>query len=86
LKGNKEYRHEQNPEEKRFHDAVIDMGARHWSSVTLPLNDTGTAPSRYLEEDERVLVTNTIQWLGSPVGQNFLRDMGYVNKYEPDKE
>jgi hypothetical protein len=79
------YRHADNPEEKRFYDAALDMGTRHWSAVTLPLNDRGTAPSRSLDEDEEQLVINTIQWLGSPVGQGFLRDMGYEKKIEPEK-
>lgn len=82
---NKKYRHADNPEEKRFYDAAMDMENRHWSAVTLPLNDRGTEPSRCLTEDEKQLVINTIQWLGSPVGQGFLRDMGYEKKAEPEK-
>ena len=74
---NKIYRHRDNPEEKRFFDAALEMGSRHWAAVVLPLNDHGTAPSRSLTEDEEQIVINTIQWLGSPVGQTFLRDMGY---------
>jgi len=76
----KTYRHADNPEEKRFHDAALDMVTRHWSAVTIPLNDRGTEPSRYLTEDEEQLVINTLQWLGSPVGQSWLRDMGYESK------
>ena len=77
MKGNKAYRHEDNPEEKRFHDAASNMGVGTLSQITLPLNDRGTEPVRYLTVEEEVLVINTLQWLGSPVGQCFLRDMGY---------
>lgn len=43
---NKIYRHADNPEEKRFFDAALEMGARHWAAVVLPLNDRGTAPNK----------------------------------------
>ena len=84
LNNDETYRHADNPEEKHFHDAALDMGTRYWSAVTLPLNHRGTEPSRYLNQDEEQLVINTLQWLGSPVGQSWLREMGY-EKQEPKK-
>lgn len=81
----KTYRHLDNPEEKRFHDAAKQIGTPMLSAITLRLNDRGTAPSRYLTEDEEQLVINTLQWLGSPVGQSWLRELGYEKKLEPQK-
>ena len=81
----KSYRHLDNPEEKRFHDAAKQMETSMLSAITLPLNDRGTEPSRYLNEDEEQLVINTLQWLGSPVGQSWLRELGYENKLKPHK-
>ena len=77
MKGNKAYRHEHNPEEKRFHDAAANMGVGTLSQITLPLNERGTDPVRYLTVGEEVIVVNTLQWLGSPVGQAWLKEMGY---------
>lgn len=80
MKGNKIHRHKDNPEEKRFHDEAVNMGNATLSVITLPLNERGTEPSEYLNEKEEIITINTFQWFGSPVGQAFLRDMGYEKK------
>jgi len=78
MKGNKTYRHKQNPEEKWFHDSFVSQhGDRDMAAIVFEPNDRGTAPSEYLTPREESIVISTIQWLGSPVGQNFLREMGY---------
>lgn len=92
MKGNKVYRHKDNPEEKRFHDEAVNMGNADLSAMVFEPKDGGLAPSEYLSEREEKIVVSAIQWLGSPVGQNFLRDMGYekqpeiVKKEMTDKE
>ena len=83
MKGNKTYRHKQNPEEKRFHDEfIMQHGDRDMSAIVLEPNDRGTAPSRYLTPEAESIVISAMQWLGSPLGQSFLRDMGYEKKPE----
>ena len=83
MKGNKTYRHKQNPEEKRFHDEfIMQHGDSDMSAIVLEPNDRGTAPSRYLTPEEESIVISAMQWLGSPLGQSFLRDMGYEKKPE----
>lgn len=85
MKGNKTYRHEQNPEEKLFHDSFIAQhGDRDMAAIVFEPNESGTAPSEYLTPREETIVVSTIQWLGSPVGQNFLRTMGYEKKHTDD--
>jgi hypothetical protein len=87
MEGNKVYRHEQNPEEKRFHDEFIRQhGDRDMSAIVLEPNKTGTAASRYLTPEEEGIVISGMQWLGSPLGQCFLRDMGYEKQPEVPKK
>ncbi len=86
MKGNKVYRHKDNPEEKRFHDEAVKMGRDDLSAMVLEPKNGGMSPSRYLTEDEEKIVISAIQWLGSPVGQCFLRDMGYEKQPETPKK
>ena len=87
MEGNKTYRHKQNPEEKRFHDEfIMQHGDRDMSAIVLEPNETGIAPSRYLTSEEEKIVISAMQWLGSPLGQSFLRDMGYEKQPETPKK
>jgi hypothetical protein len=87
MEGFKTYRHEQNPEEKRFHDNFIadichdDMQ----SAIIFEPKDGGLAPSELLTPRENKIVISAMQWLGSPVGQSFLREMGYEKQPETPK-
>ena len=84
MKTNKEYRFKDNPKEKEMHDKFIEMFKRD-SSANRCLsaiifgwqNDNQTTPERYLTYDEENICLNLIQWLGSPVGQSFLRECGF---------
>lgn len=84
MKTNKEYRFKDNPKEKEMHDKFIEMFKRD-SSANRCLsaiifgwqNDNQTTPERYLTDDEENICLNLIQWLGSPVGQSFLRECGF---------
>lgn len=81
MEGNKVYRHEQNPEEKRLHDAFVkEHGDEDMAGIVFKPNKRGTAPSEYLTPREEKIVISTIQWLGSPIGQNWLNRMGYKKK------
>lgn len=85
MKGNKQYRFIENPEEKLFYDKFIEqfnrdsMAHRTLSMIVIGIDDNNsTQPKRILTEEEETICVNLIQWLGSPVGQGFLRDCGYV--------
>jgi hypothetical protein len=86
----KSYRWKNNPEEKRFYDAWQKMngytleypneysyGSRQ--HMNYMLSDNGFPSVDVSERDEKVAAI-VIQWLGSPVGQCFLRDLGYTKK------
>ncbi len=77
MKGTKSYRHLTNPLEKQLHDSFIN----HFSPLDMERLVFGTigtgTPNDRLSERECEITINTIQWLGSPVGQAFLRDNGF---------
>lgn len=79
VRGLHEHRFEDNPEEQRFAEAWANKNhnGRHLADLLtcIPVRQP-PAPS---ERDEQVAAT-VIQWLGSPVGQGFLRDLGYERK------
>lgn len=78
--GRATHRFKDNPEEKRFAEA--------WAST----NDQGHvleylmgdgARRADIEPRDREVAATVIQWLGSPVGQCFLRDLGYTRPEKP---
>lgn len=84
MKPNKKYRFKDNPKEKEMHDKFIEMfkrdssANRYLSAIIFGWqNDSQTTPNRYLTDDEENICLNLIQWLGSPVGQSFLRECGF---------
>lgn len=86
MQSHKKYRFENNPKEKEFHDKFIEMldhgmGSRNLSAMIFGWSDdTQHSPKEYLTEREEEICLNLIQWLGSPVGQGFLRDCGFEEK------
>lgn len=78
------HRFKENPEEKKFAEAWEDQN-KHGKNLAYLLDQSGSnMPSSPSVRDEVVAAT-VIQWLGSPVGQAFLRDLGYVNLDPPKK-
>lgn len=74
MKGFKVYRHTDNPMEKKLHDKFIkDFDYRMLDLMVLP-------ESQHVTEHEARIIVSTIQWLGSHVGQVFLRDYGFELK------
>ena len=74
------HRFADNPEEQRFAEAWDRMNG-HPSAVNYLLHvgdGNGFVPAA--SDRERAIVATVIQWLGSPVGQGFLRDLGYERK------
>ena len=39
------------------------------------MKSNGMDATRYLNEDEKALVATVIQWLGTPVGQGYLKEV-----------
>jgi hypothetical protein len=77
--GMRPYRFADNPEEERFARAWAQFEASDLGWLIVDSEQNGCrAP--FVEERERVVAATVIQWLGSPVGQGFLRDLGYVRK------
>ena len=77
-KGLHTHRFHGNPEEQRFAEAW-DRATGHprFLDSLLTSRDEHGRILPASERDEQVAAT-VIQWLGSPVGQGFLRDLGYV--------
>ena len=86
MKGNKTYRHDSNPLEKQLHDSFVKKNnVEDMSMISLP-SKNGMKPDRYLTDDECAIVISTIQWLGSPVGQYFLKENGFELKKSEDEK
>ncbi len=81
LRGLHAYRFRDNPEEKRFANAWETHNLRGHTLAHLlderPVQ--GGRPPDPTDRD-RLVAATIIQWLGSPVGQAFLEDIGYHKK------
>ena len=92
--GNKAYRFDQNPQEKIFHDKFkeVHIDAKYGGNIdfiAFPPREDGSLnyASDTLSDREKTIMLSTIQWLGSPVGQGFLRECGFEKiKVEEPKE
>lgn len=87
MEGTKKYRFKDNPKEKELHDKFVELFNRDaLSKKTLSAiingwdSDNQHTPNSYLSEKEETICVNIIQWLGSPIGQCFLRDCGFEPK------
>lgn len=78
MKGFKTYRHEQNPKEKELHDKFIEEHGVEMSLIVYPPKESSVYPSEYLTQKEESIVISTIQWLGTPVGKEFMESCGYI--------
>ena len=87
MKTNNEHRLE-NIKEKEFHDKFIQMFTTINGTDTSSLSgivygwdpEFAGRPKEYLTEKEENICVSLIQWLGSPVGWNFLNNCGFVPK------
>ena len=85
MEGNKTYRHKSNPKEEEFHDMFLKEHIENRDGnldllVFPPGNDYQTYATDTLSEREKKIMLTTVQWLGSPVGQNFLNKCGFELK------
>lgn len=80
VKGLHERRFRDSPEEKRFADAWEAQNEKRREDFLGYLLSPTVGTAAPISERDRVVAATVIQWLGSPVGQAFLRDMGYERK------
>jgi len=77
----RKYRFEQNPDEKkiveqfinRYGDLGTQDGLRKFTDVAL--TEKMREDGYYLTEREEMIILNTIQWLKSPVGKFFMKEV-----------
>lgn len=88
LFGAKTYRWKNNPEEQRFAEAWaerttrgLDARGQHHIDV-LMAEDSNASYISPVSPEARMAAATAIQWLGSPVGQGFLRSLGYHKESE----
>ena len=85
MEGYKTYRHDSNPKEKELHDKFIDemitnklANADILDFIVFGQADKSISQANgCLSDREKRIVISTIQWLGSSVGQSFLRECGF---------
>lgn len=81
MKSLKPYRFADNPKEKELFDTFVDEYYKNWNLIVFGQRDgVGNYPDGYLTEREENIVASTIQWLGSHVGQGFLKECGFELK------
>lgn len=81
-KGRHTHRFKDNPEERRFAEAWAKDNEQGHTLAYLLDRQHGTGPGKPPEPDdlEREVAATVVQWLGSPMGQCFLRDLGYTRR------
>ena len=79
-KGLKTYRHKDNSKEKELHDKFLKQFDVKGVSQIVNETYSNGEPKKYVSNDEYRLIITTIQWLGSPVGQAFLKECGFELK------
>lgn len=76
------HRYADNPEEKRFVEMWARMGldGSNLDYLLTPAENHDNGRLEPASDRDRQVAATIIQWLGSPVGQSFLRDLGYERK------
>ena len=77
--GLRAHRFKDNPEEKRIAKAWQEKNGNLLAHILDERPDQGGSPPDPSKRD-RVVAATVIQWLGTPVSQNFLEDLGYKKK------
>lgn len=81
------HRYTNNPLEEKFAEAwqkENDESGRVAGTLRWLLGD-GVAPAGTVTPRTELVANTVIQWLGTPVGQCFLRDLGFVQKDNKDE-
>lgn len=80
MEGYKTYRHKSNPKEKELHDKFIQT-YRYLDMERIIFPEEGrSSPDHILSERDMKIMITTVQWLGSSVGQGFLKKNGFELK------
>ena len=77
------YRFRDNPEDKRFAQAC-EKHDKDGKTLEYLLCEGDQRHLPEVSPRERTIAATVIQWLGSPVGQNFLDSLGYEKKKGPE--
>lgn len=73
----KMHRHESNPKEREFYEKFLAGNDRDMDLIIFGHGSNSFRPLDNLSDREKQIVLSSIQWLGSPVGQGFLRECGF---------
>lgn len=77
----KEDRFKSNPLEQAFVETFAKEHCGYQDVDRIVCGTTnGMTPKKMLTDEEKRVALSTIQWLGSPVGQGFLRTMGFIKE------
>lgn len=82
IRGLSPHRLKDNPEEKRFAEAWAKWNREGPGGRTTLAHLLDTRPERsghppYVSINDQTVAATVVQWLGSPVGQVFLEELGY---------
>jgi len=78
------HRHNTNPKEKILHDnfkkEFLDnkYSTESIDRLVFGHGNNSHVPNDYLTDREKKILISGIQWLGSPVGELFLKDCGFI--------
>lgn len=80
-KGIHQHRFRDNQEERRFAEAweKYNSDGSSFELIDYVLSQNNNRPEPCSDRDREVAAT-VIQWLGSPVGQGFLKELGYSTR------
>ena len=83
-KGLHQNRLNQNPLEKKFAKVWDEMNTKNpgYNTLDYMLAEDNNRPQGEVKKRDRVVAATVIQWLGSPVGQNFLNEVlkGHIKR------
>ena len=81
MEGYKAYRYKNNPKEKEMHDKFLEQhNIKDDMHLIVFGHNENLKPNDYLTNREKRIVLSTIQWLGSPIGTNFLEGCGFIEQ------
>ncbi len=74
------HRFAEHPEEQRIAEAWARREGSFLQYMLQPAAEHGVRRPPDPSDRDEVVAATVMQWLGSPVGQGFLRDLGYEKK------